>query len=146
MLKSELIAKTAKVKAAQKTASTALDDTTALEAIAIYPMFKDLVDAKEKVNKGFRFQYGDKLWRTEQPEYTFDGIYAPGPGTESLFSEVAKQGEGTRDNPIHYNNNMELVEGKYYEQGGTVYYCFRSTGVPVYNNLDSLVHIYVELA
>ena len=146
MYKSELFAKTAKVKAAQRTAANAIDDATALEAMVLYPMFKDLVAAKEKVNKGFRFQYADKLWRTEQPEYTFDGVYAPGPGTESLFSEVAKEGEGTRDNPIHYNNNMELVEGKYYEQGGIVYRCFRSTGVPVYNNLADLVGIYVVLA
>lgn len=146
MLKSELKAKTAEVKAAQRTAATALDDATALEAKALYPMFEDLVDAKEKVNKGFRFQYADKLYRTEQPEYTFDGVYAPGVGTESLFSEVAKEGEGTRDNPIHYNNNMELVEGKYYEQNGTVYYCFRSTGTPVYNNLSALVNIFVEVA
>lgn len=129
-----------------ESAATLQTDESALDSKWMYPKFEDLVKAREKVNKGFRFTYADKLWRTEQPEYTFDGVYAPGPGTESLFSEVAKAGEGTRDNPVHYNNNMELVEGKYYEQGGTVYYCFRSTGTPVYNNLDSLVHIYVELA
>lgn len=127
-------------------AATLQNDETALDSKWMYPKFEDLVKAKEKVNKGFRFQYANKLWRTEQPEYTFDGVYAPGPGTESLFSEVAKQGEGTRDNPIYYNNNMELYESKYYEQSGTVYYCFRSTGTPVYNNLADLVSIYVELA
>lgn len=147
MKKSELLEKTAKVKAAQKIASTALDDATALEAKALYPTFDDLVTVREKVNKGFRFQYRDKLYRTEQPEYTFDGQHKPDDiGVESLFSEVAKHGEGTRDNPIHYNNNMELYEAKYYEQSGVVYYCFRSTGTPVYNNLADLVGIYVELA
>lgn len=120
-------------------------DEVAFDSKWMYPKFEDLVKAKEKVNRGFRFQYTDKLWRTEQPEYTFDGVYAPGPGTESLFSEVAKQGEGTRDNPIHYNGNMELFNGKYYEQG-IVYYCFRNTDIPVYNNLADLVGIYVELA
>lgn len=129
-----------------ESAATLQTDEVALDSKWMYPKFEDLVKAKEKVNKGFRFQYANKLWRTEQPEYTFDGVYAPGLGTESLFSEVAKEGEGTRDNPIHYNNNMELFEGKYYEQGGVVYRCFRNTGVPVYNNLADIVGIYVELA
>lgn len=129
-----------------ESAATLQTDEVALDSKWMYPKFEDLVATKEKVNRGFRFQYADKLWRTEQPEYTFDGVYAPGLGTESLFSEVAKEGEGTRDNPIHYNNNMELFEGKYYEQGGVVYRCFRNTGVPVYNNLADIVGIYVELA
>lgn len=135
------------LRAQIESAATLQTDEVALDSKWMYPKFEDLVKAKEKVNKGFRFQYGDKLYRTEQPEYIFDGQHKPDDiGVESLFSEVAKQGEGTRDNPIHYNNNMELVEGKYYEQNNAVYRCFRSTGVPVYNNLADLVGIYVELA
>ena len=41
---------------------------------------------------------------------------------------------------------MELVEGLYYSQNGVTYLCIRSTGVPVYNNLADLVHLYVEVA
>ena len=41
---------------------------------------------------------------------------------------------------------MELFEGLYYSQDGVTYLCIRSTGIPVYNNLADLVHIYVEVA
>lgn len=49
------------------------------------------------------------------------------------------------DNPIPYNNNMELFEGKYYIQNGVTYICIRSTGTAVYNNLADLVGLYVEV-
>lgn len=130
-----------------ESAATLQTDETALESKWMYPKFSDLVTARKKVDKGFRFAYGDKLYKTEQPEYTFDGQYKPDDiGVESLFSEVAKQGEGTRDNPIHYNGNMELFEGKYYEQNSILYLCTRDSGVPLYNNLSDLVGIYVQLA
>ena len=34
---------------------------------------------------------------------------------------------------------------KIQQQDGVTYRCFRSTGVPVYNNLADLVGIYVEI-
>ena len=79
--------------------------------------------------------------------HTSSEIYPPGsPGTEALYAEVEEPGQGdTPDNPIPYNNNMELIEGKYYEQFSVVYICTRSTGVPVYNNLADLVGIYVDI-
>ena len=65
----------------------------------------------------------------------------------SLFTEVAASPEqGTHDNPIPYNGNMELVEGLYYSQDGVTYLCTRSTGVPVYNALRDLVNLYVVVA
>jgi hypothetical protein len=64
----------------------------------------------------------------------------------SLFAEVAASSEqGTLDNPIPYNNNMELEQGKYYSQDGVTYLCTRSTGVPVYNALRDLVGLYVQV-
>ena len=41
---------------------------------------------------------------------------------------------------------MALEAGLYYTQGGVVYLCNRDTGQPVYNALDELVGIYVEVA
>lgn len=74
-------------------------------------------------------------------------MYTPGPGTEALYSEVsADEQAGTFDNPIPYNNNMELNAILYYSQNGVVYRCIRDTGIPVYNNLADLVGIYVEVA
>ena len=41
---------------------------------------------------------------------------------------------------------MELEETKYYTQNEVLYYCFRSTGQPVFNDLADLVGIYVEVS
>lgn len=124
-----------------------LPDEEALEVKTLYPSYGTLVNERATVNKDFRFAFGEDLWKTEQPSYTFDGQYAPGdPGTESLFSKVAKPGEGTFDDPIVYNNNMALEETLYYTQYDVKYYCWRSTGAPVYNDLSALVGIYVQVA
>lgn len=100
----------------------------------------------KKYYLGDRFQHEGKLYKCAQPEITGSADYPPGaPGTESLYTEVAKPGDGTRDNPIRYSGNMELLEGLYYTQFDVEYLCFRSTGTPVYNNLADLVGLYVEI-
>ena len=73
MKKSELSEKTAKVKAAQKVASTALDDATALEAMAIFDEWQ--TDTVYAVND--RIRYADKLYKcvqahTSQDDWTPD--------------------------------------------------------------------------
>lgn len=95
-----------------------------------------------------KLQHNNKLWKVLQ-EHTVQEQYKPGTGTESLYTEVVEStGDtevGTLDNPIPYNNNMELEEGKYYSQSGVSYKCTRNTGQPVYNPLSELVGIYVEV-
>ena len=71
--------------------------------------------------------------------------YIPGEGTESLYAEINEQNQGTRDDPIPYNNNMALENGKYYSQNGSIYLCNRDTGQAVYNDLIDLVGLYVEI-
>ena len=63
----------------------------------------------------------------------------------ALWTEISRE-DGTHDHPIHYHNNMELEEGLYYTQYDVLYYCFRSTGQPVYNDLEELIDIYVEVS
>lgn len=41
---------------------------------------------------------------------------------------------------------MALESGKYYSQSGAVYLCTRDTVNPVYQLLNELVGIYVEIA
>ena len=121
-------------------AAASLDDADALDAVELFPAYTLGV----WYEAGFRFRYGDKLYKvltahTTQEDWKPDS-------TPSLYAEVEKPGEGdSPDNPIEYNNNMELFNGKYYEQFGVVYRCTRDTGVPVYNNLADLVGIYVEV-
>lgn len=123
-------------------ALTSLSDGDALDATALFPAWK----ADTWYDMDYRLQHNGKLYKVRQG-HTSSTLYEPGAvGSEALYAEVERPGQGdTPDNPIEYNNNMELFEGKYYEQGGIVYVCIRSTGVAVYNNLSDLVHIYVEV-
>ena len=126
-------------------ASQSLVDAIALTAVELFPKWKDLVDKKTKVEKGFRFQHGGKLYRTEQPEYIFVSHYIPGTvGTESLFSKVDETHAGTFEDPIPYEANMEIYEGLYYSQSGVIYLCIRSSGQPLYHDLSALVGHQVE--
>lgn len=69
----------------------------------------------------------------------------PSIDTAALYEEINEEHAGTLEDPILYNNNTDLEEGKYYSQGGVTYLCTRSTGQAVYNNLSELVGIYVEV-
>ena len=107
--------------------------------------WKDLLGVT--VKEGYRFLYGKELYKTEQPEYTFAKAFLPGAaGTESLFSHIDEGHAGTPEDPIPYDGNMALEEGRYYSQGETVYLCIRSTGDAVYHPLAELAGLYVEVA
>lgn len=129
---------------AQQINTLTVDDNTALRMKDFYPTFESVIG--QTVKQGFKFTHGGKLWRTEQPEMTIQEHYAPGMGTESLYSEICESHAGTLDDPIPYSGNMALENGKYYSQDGKVYRGIRDTGNPVYNALSELVGLYVEEA
>ena len=122
-------------------------DTDALKVKGIYEHWDKLVEQGFTTAKqGYIFRHGDKLYRTQQPVYTFLAHYEPGAvGTESLFSMIDDEHKGSFDDPIPYSGNMALENGKHYEQDGLVYICTRDTVEPVYAALKDLVGIYVEL-
>lgn len=127
-------------------AAQSLEDAVALTAVELFPYWKELVAASRTVKKGFRFQHDGKLYRTEQPSFTFVEHYVPGaPGTESLFSVVDEEHKGTLEDPIPYNRNMEIFKGKYYIQNDVIYLCIRDSGQPLYHDLSALVGSYVEV-
>ena len=127
-------------------ASQSLEDAVALTAVELFPYWKVLVEKAEKVSKGFRFQYEGKLYRTEQPEYTFVEHYVPGSTrTESLFSKVDESHAGTIDDPIPYEKNMEIFKGLYYTQYEVLYLCIRGSDQPLQHDLSVLVGHYVEV-
>ena len=134
------------IRSAMDAAGAVLTDAEALACKAIYYQWKDLVEAEFVAEKGYRFLYGEALYRVEQPTYTFVAHYVPGAaGTESLFSRIDETHSGTADDPIPYDGNMALEEGKHYSQDGVVYRCTWSTGIPVYHPLSELVGLYVEV-
>lgn len=120
--------------------SAVLTDEEALDVPALFPSW----EVNHAYNTGDRFAYEDKLYKVLQP-HTSQADWLPN-ATPSLYAEVAKGGQGDDpSNPIPYNNNMELNEGKYYIQYDVIYRCFRDTGIPVYNDLKDLVGLYVEV-
>jgi hypothetical protein len=122
-----------------------VDDQTALRMMEYYPAWEDLCKQSVTAEKaGYKFTYGGKLWKTRQPIYTFVSHYVPGVGTESLFERIDETHDGSEFDPIPYEGNMALENGKYYTQNGVMYKCIRDTGNPVYNALADLVGIYVE--
>ena len=127
-------------------ASQSLDDNTAMTAVELFPQWEKLVAEGKTVDKGFRFQYANKLYRTEQATYTFVAHYVPGSaGMESLFSKVDESHAGTYEDPIPYEKNMEIYQGNYYSQYGMIYLCIRSSGQPLHHDLSALVGNYVEV-
>lgn len=123
-----------------ETAAQSLDDTTALEAKCLYPQWTTGV----AYTAAFKVQYGDRLYKCVQA-HTSQADWSP-TAAASLWTEINESQAGTKEDPIPYNNNMELTEGLYYSQDGVTYKCTRSTGQPVYNDLKDLVDLYVEVA
>ena len=129
-----------KLKSAINVAAGALPDETAAQAKEIYPEWA--VDTEYVI--GDRRRYGDKLYKclqshTSQTGWTPDAVPA-------LWAVIDETHAGTIDDPIPYEGNMALEQGKYYIQIGTVYLCTRDTINPVYSDLADLVGLYVEEA
>lgn len=133
-----------KIRPIIEQAMQSINGNDALTARSMYPTFESIIG--KTVKQGFKFTHGGKLWRTEQPEMTIQEHYAPGMGTESLYSEVCETHAGTLEDPIPYSGNMALESGKYYSQDSKIYRCTRDTVNPVYNALSELVGLYVEEA
>lgn len=121
-----------------------LDDAQALTVKAIYPAWENIIG--QTVRKDYKFQYADKLYKTIQDNLLIQEQYIPGEGTESLYTVIDETHAGTQEDPIPYDGNMALENGKYYIQDETVYKCTRDTEIPVYQTLAELIGIYVEVA
>lgn len=119
-----------------------LTDNDALSVKSVYPEWETLIG--KEVKQGDKMQCDGRLWKVLQ-QHTVQEQWRPGTGTESLYTEIVETASGTADDPIPYNNNMELEQGKYYIQDGITYLCTRNTEIPVYQSLADLVGIYVEL-
>lgn len=122
-----------------ETAAQSLPDGEALEVATLYPEWEEGQDYTE----GYKVRRGGKLWRCLQAHASQVG-WEPSTATASLWEQICETHDGTLDDPIPYDGNMSLENGKYYIQDYTIYICNRDTGIPVYNALADLVGIYVE--
>lgn len=115
-----------------------VDDATALRMVAYYPEWT----AGTAYAAGDRLVYNGDLYKVLQA-HTAQETWLPGTGTESLYTRIDEQHDGTKYDPIPYSGNMALEAGKYYSQSGKTYLCNRDTGNPVYHALAELVGLYV---
>lgn len=122
----------------------ALTDDEALQVKDMYPEWSEFVN--KKLTQGMKVQYGGKLYKVRQDIATVLENQPPSIDTAALYEEINETHAGTAEDPIPYNNNMTLEEGKYYSQDGVTYHCTRGTGIAVYQDLKDLVGIYVEQA
>ena len=129
------------INLAVKQAKQVTDDQEALELQILYKSWNQQIG--KQLNVGEYIQHEGKLYRVLQA-HTAQSTWAPGNGTESLFVVIDKEHAGTLEDPIPYEGNMELFNGKYYIQNEVVYLCTRDSGAPLYHDLSSLVGIYVE--
>ena len=119
-----------------------IPDQTSLRMMDYYPAFTDIIG--QQVKQGFKFTHDGKLYKTAQA-LTIQEHYAPGAGTESLYTRIDVVHLGNKYDPIPYEGNMALENGKYYTQSGVIYRCMRDTGNPVYNALAELAGLYTEI-
>jgi hypothetical protein len=116
-----------------------VDDDTAVRMTAFYPEW-----AKDTAYTiGYKVQYLGKLYKVVQA-HTSQETWTPDI-TASLYERIDEVHDGTKYDPVPYEGNMTLYNGKYYSQDGVTYLCNRDTGNPVYNKLSELVGIYVEV-
>lgn len=114
------------------------------------PKWGEDIKEGDALKKGDKFTYNGKLYAVLQ-DHSVLAHYEPSINTASLYVEVTpdynEQGEemGTFENPIPYEGNMVLENGKYYSQDGVTYLCNRDSGNPVYHALKDLVGLYVEV-
>lgn len=124
-----------------ETAVQSLSANDALTVVSLHPSWMVGVDYPA----GLRLKHNGKLYEVVTA-HTSQADWIPGAGTESLYKQVNETSAGTLDDPIPYEGNMVLENGKYYTQSGVTYLCTRGTGNPVYNALSELVGLYVEVA
>lgn len=129
-----------RIKPVLQKGAQSLGDEDALTIKTLYPEWETGVEytARKKVMRN------GTLYRCLQA-HTSQAGWAP-ELSPALWTAIDEEHKGTINDPIPYNGNMALENGKYYSQDGITYYCNRDTGNPVYSPLKDLVGLFVEVA
>lgn len=116
-------------------------DEEALENIELFPTWQSKIGTQ--VEQGERLYFDDKLFKVLQTHIPQED-WRPDVALSLYVQVVAESEAGTIDNPIQYEVNMELVEGKYYAEDGVTYLCIRALAQSVWHLAD-LVGNYVQV-
>ena len=117
-----------------------VDDQTALRMRDYYPEW----ETDRSYTDGYKVQYGGKLYKTVTA-HTSQADWTPDVAV-TVFELIDETHDGSKFDPIPYEGNMTLENGKYYTQDGVTYICTRDTGNPVYHALKDLIGLYVDVA
>ena len=123
---------------AQNIQSIAVDDNTALRMNGFYPEW----EPGKTYTVGNKLTRGGKLYKVIQA-HTAQAGWEP-ENVPAMFTEICETHDGSAEDPIPYDGNMALEQGKHYIQDDEIYICIRDTGNPVYHALADLIGIYVE--
>ena len=112
--------------------SAELTDDESLKVTELHPTWENLCAVGYTAEKsGYKFQYGGKLYKTRQENFTFQSQWIPGQGTSAIYTQIVESQAGTLEDPIDVpedvtTNSFTYVIGKYYKWNGIIYKCTRS--------------------
>ena len=117
-----------------KAARFTVSDSVALIGKDLYPEWKVGIEITQEMinNHQNRYRYNNVLYYTNTPHVTQEN-WAPGIATASIWTSIDVEHEGTLEDPIPYDTNMVIYEGKYYIYDGIIYKCIKDSGIPLYN-------------
>ena len=130
------------VRLAVKQARQITNDQDALTLKPLYKQWEKQIGRQLEV--GEYLQYGNRLYKVLQ-QHVVQESWIPGIGTESLYMVIDKEHEGTLEDPIPWNKNMECFEGKYYIEDDILYICIRNSGIALQNNIVDLIGNYFDV-
>lgn len=133
-----------------KCAVSLMSNEQALQCVSVFPTWESFIgkalpklDENGNVN---RIQYGEKLYEVRQDISVVLEHQPPGIDTAALYQVIDLEHAGTYEDPIPYDQMMEVFNGKYYLEDGIIYKCIRDSGQPLYATCASLVGNYFEVA
>lgn len=130
-------------------ASVSLDDSDALEAVELFPVWQAEHVYTRKNDEEIRVRDPeDGLLYKLNPDIREHHSQSDWPPrlVPAIWQKVEKPGQGdTPDNPIPWSWGLEIFNGKYYSQNDVVYVGIRDSGVGIFADLSALVGNYVEI-
>ena len=125
-----------------------IPDQTSLRMKSYYPTFDELAEKESEeertVKEGFKLYYNGELWKTRQ-KTVIQSIYPPSIDTASIYERIDEEHTGTIDDPIPYDQTMNVYNGKYYTYNDVLYLCIRDSGNPLYADPEALLGNYFQL-